>query len=211
MNARVFAPIILAVAVSGCGVNTIPTREETAKAAWGEVQNQYQRRADLVPQLVSTVRGAAAQERNVLREVTEARASATQVQLTPEQLSDPQALQRYAEAQNRLSTGLIAIRQLQEAYPDLKSNANFQELQSQLEGTENRIAIARRDYNGAVQAYNTEIRTFPSLIAARFVYGAQPLQPFNATSPGADRAPTITFDPVTGATPRPGAPAPAAS
>lgn len=206
---RAAIALSLAVPLTACGVNTIPTKEEAAKAAWGEVQNQYQRRADLVPQLVSTVRGAAAQERNVLREVTEARASATQVQLTPEQLSDPQALQRYAEAQNRLSTSLIAIRQLQEAYPDLKTNANFQELQSQLEGTENRIAIARRDYNGAVQSYNTEIRTFPSLIAARFVYSAQPLQPFQATSPGADRAPTVTFDPVTGATPAP--PPPAAS
>lgn len=203
-RARAILAISFALPAAACGVNTIPTREEAAKAAWGEVQNQYQRRADLVPQLVSTVRGAAAQERNTLREVTEARASATQVQLTEEQLRDPAALQRYAEAQNRLSTGLIAIRQLQEAYPDLKTNANFQDLQSQLEGTENRIAIARRDYNGSVQAYNTEIRTFPSLIAARFIYSAQPLVPFQATTPGADRAPTITFDPVEGATPAPG-------
>ena len=210
LRAALLAPVA-AISLTACGVNSIPTAEEDAKARWADVQNQYQRRADLIPNLVASVQGAAAQERNVLREVTEARANATRIQISPEQLRDPEAMRSFSEAQARLTTAIIPLQRLQEAYPDLKTNQNFLALQSQLEGTENRIAIARRDYNGAVQAYNTEIRTFPSLIAARFVYGAQPLQPFNATSPGADRAPTITFDPVTGATPRPGAPAPAAS
>lgn len=190
---RIALPVALALTVSACGVNTVPTKEEAAKAAWAEVQNQYQRRADLVPNLVESVKGAAAQEKGTLTAVTEARANATRIQLTGEQLSDPAAMQRFAEAQASLTRSLIPLRNLQEAYPDLKTNQNFLTLQDQLEGTENRIAIARRDYNSAVQDYNTTIRTFPSLIGAKFIYGAEPLQPFQATAENADQAPAVKF------------------
>jgi len=180
---------VATVALSGCGINSIPTAEEAAKAKWADVQNQYQRRADLIPNLVNTVRAAAQQERTVLREVTEARASATRVTVAPNQLTDPAAVNRYAAAQNQLT---LSLQRLQEAYPELQTNANFRDLQSQLEGTENRIAVARRDYNAAVQAYNTEIRTFPSVIGARVIYGSQPMQPFQAEE-AAQRAPTVDF------------------
>jgi LemA protein len=190
---RIALPVALALTVSACGVNTVPTKEEAAKAAWAEVQNQYQRRADLVPNLVESVKGAAAQEKGTLTAVTEARANATRIQLTGEQLSDPEAMKRFAEAQANLTRSLIPLRNLQEAYPDLKTNQNFLTLQDQLEGTENRIAIARRDYNSAVQDYNTTIRTFPSLIGARFIYGAEPMQPFQATAENADQAPAVKF------------------
>lgn len=182
-----FAPVLLVL--TACGVNSIPTAEETAKARWADVQSQYQRRADLIPNLVNTVRAAAQQERTVLREVTEARASATRITVTPEQLSDPAAMARFAEAQGRLT---ISLQRLQEAYPELQTNANFRDLQSQIEGTENRIQVARRDYNSAVQAYNTEIRTFPSVIGARIIYGSQPMTPFEAEA-GAQSAPTVDF------------------
>jgi LemA protein len=177
------------VTLSACGINSIPTAEENAKAKWADVQSQYQRRADLVPNLVNTVRAAADQERNVLREVTEARASATRITVSPEQLTDPAAMARFSEAQGRLT---LSLQRLQEAYPELRSNEGFLNLQSQLEGTENRIAVARRDYNAAVQAYNTEIRTFPSVIGARVIYGSQPMQPFQAEE-AAQRAPTVDF------------------
>jgi LemA protein len=186
------APIAF-VSLSACGINSIPTAEEEVNGRWADVQNQYQRRADLIPNLVASVQGAAAQERNVLREVTEARANATRIQLTPEQLSDPAAMQRFTEAQGRLSSAIIPLQRLQEAYPDLKTNQNFLALQSQLEGTENRIAIARTDYNQAVQAYNTRIRTFPDVIGAKIFYGAEPKVPFQATTPGAEQAPTVNF------------------
>jgi len=181
----VLMPFVLIL--TACGVNSIPTAEENAKAKWADVQNYYQRRSDLIPNLVATVRAAAAQERNVLREVTEARASATRVTVSPEQLTDPAAMNRYAEAQQRLT---LSLQRLQEAYPELHSNQNFLELQSQLEGTENRIATARHDYNGAVQAYNTEIRTFPSVIGARIIYGSQPMVPYQADE-AAQRAPSV--------------------
>ena len=177
------------VTLSACGINSIPTAEEAAKAKWADVQNQYQRRADLIPNLVNTVRAAAAQERTVLREVTEARASATRITVTPDQLTDPAAVARYAAAQNQIT---MSLQRLQEAYPELQTNANFRDLQSQLEGTENRVAVARRDYNAAVQAYNTEIRTFPGVIGARVIYGSQPMAPFQAEE-AAQRAPTVNF------------------
>jgi LemA protein len=183
----VFAPI--ALFLTACGVNSIPTAEETAKARWADVQNNYQRRADLIPNLVATVRGAAAQERNVLREVTEARASATRITVTPDQLTDPAAIARFAEAQSRLT---LSLQRLQEAYPELHTNENFRDLQSQIEGTENRITVARRDYNAAVQAYNIEIRTFPSVIGARVIYGSQPMAPYQADQ-AAQGAPTVDF------------------
>ncbi|HWH17959.1 MAG TPA: LemA family protein [Allosphingosinicella sp.] len=196
MNTRLLTALVAPAAIvslSGCGINSIPTAEEEVNARWADVQNQYQRRADLIPNLVRTVQGYATQEREVLTQVTEARANATRVQLTPEQLSDPQAMQRFAEAQARLSATIIPLQRLQENYPELRSNANFMALQSQLEGTENRIAIARQDYNRAVQAYNTRIRTFPDVIGAKVFYGAEPKVPFQATTPGAEGAPTVDF------------------
>lgn len=190
---RVLLPAALALSVTACGVNTVPTKEEGAKAAWAEVQNQYQRRSDLIPNLVATVQGYAKQEKDVLIGVTEARAKATQVMVDPAKLTDAGAIAQFQKAQDGLSSSLGRLLVTVEKYPDLKSDQTFLTLQSQLEGTENRIAIARRDYNGAVQDYNTTIRTFPSLIAAKFVYGAQPLAPFKATAPNADTAPTVKF------------------
>lgn len=190
---RLVLPASLALALSGCGINTVPTKEEAVKAAWGEVQNQYQRRADLIPNLVATVEGFAKQEKDVLVEVTNARARATQVTVSPDQLNDPAALQRFGEAQGALSQSLGRLLLVVEKYPELKSNQNFLALQAQLEGTENRIAIARRDYNQAVQDYNTTIRTFPAIVAAKVIYGAEPKAPFEATTPNADRAPEVKF------------------
>jgi LemA protein len=183
----------LLLSLSGCGINTVPTKEEAVKAAWGEVQNQYQRRADLIPNLVATVEGFAAQEKDVLVEVTNARARATAVNVSPDQLNDPAAIARFQEAQGALSQSLGRLLLVVEKYPDLKSNQNFLALQSQLEGTENRISIARRDYNAAVQDYNTTIRTFPSIVAAKVIYGAEPKAPFEATAANADQAPTVSF------------------
>jgi LemA protein len=190
MKFRALFAIATAALLSACGVNSVPTAEEAAKAKWAEVQNQYQRRADLVPNLVATVKGAGAQEKSILVEVTQARASATQVKLTDADLSDPAKVQSYQNAQNGLT---LSLQRLQEAYPELKSQANYTTLMSQLEGTENRIGIARRDYNEAVQAYNTRIRTFPDAIGAKIFYGAKPMVPFQATTPGADTAPKIDF------------------
>src|SRR5215204_1056660 len=169
--------VLLGLTVSGCGVNNIPTYEEQAKAKWSEVQNQYQRRADLIPNLVETVRGYARQEREVLEAVTNARARATAIQVTPELVNDPEAFKRFQEAQTQLSGALGRLLAVSERYPDLKSNQNFLALQSQLEGTENRIAVARRDYIQSVQSYNTEVRTFPGRLWA-MVYGAQPMATF---------------------------------
>jgi LemA protein len=191
-TAALLAPLA-ALTLAGCGVNSIPTAEEDAKARWADVQNEYQRRSDLIPNLVSTVKGYAKQEQDVLVRVTEARSNAGRVTLSADQLSDPAAVQRFNAAQAQLTTALVPFRQLQESYPDLKSNTNFMALQSQLEGTENRITIARRDYNQAVQAYNTRIRTFPDAIGAKVFYGAKPMVPFEATTPNAQTAPTVTF------------------
>jgi LemA protein len=191
--ARVAVILLAPMLLAACGINTIPTKDERAKAAWAEVQNQYQRRADLIPNLVETVRGYAAQERQVLTEVTQARASATQVQVDASTITDPEAFQRYAEAQDRLSGVLGRLMMIQERYPDLKSNQNFLALQSQLEGTENRISIARRDYNEAVRDYNTEIRTFPGALWAGTVHRwAKPMQTFQASA-AAQSAPTVDF------------------
>jgi LemA protein len=168
---RVLAILLMPVALflAACGVNSIPTAEENAKAKWADVQSQYQRRANLIPNLVATVRGAAASEERILTGVTQARADATRITVTPEQLGDPAAMQRFQEAQSRLSAAIIPLQRLQEAYPELQSQQNFATLMSQLEGTENRINVAVRDYNEAVRAYNTEIRTFPSVIGARVI------------------------------------------
>lgn len=191
--ARLAAPLALTLALGACGVNTIPTKEEAAKAAWAQVENQYQRRADLIPNLVSTVQGYAKQEKDVLVGVTTARANASAIHLSNEDLKDPAKVAAYEQAQNGVSVALNQLRPLQEAYPDLKSNANFMALQSQLEGTENRITIARQDYNTSVQDYNTTIRTFPAMIGAKVIYGAKPLVPFKATTVNAQVAPTVKF------------------
>ena len=191
--ARLALPLALTLALSACGVNSIPTKEEAVKASWGEVENQYQRRADLVPNLVATVQGFAKQEQDVLIGVTEARAKATSVNIDPTKLTDPAAMAQFEAAQGQLSSALGRLMVVVEKYPELKSNENFLALQSQLEGTENRIAIARRDYNQSVQSYNTEIRTFPSLIAAKVIYGSEPITPFKATTANAETAPKVTF------------------
>jgi LemA protein len=171
--------MLLALFLSGCGVNNIPTYEEQAKAKWSDVQNQYQRRADLIPNLVETVRGYARQEREVLEAVTAARARATSIQVTPELVNDPEAFKKFQEAQAQLSGALGRLLAVSEQYPDLKSNQNFLALQSQLEGTENRIAVARRDYIEAVRVYNTELRTFPGSIWASTLYRSQkPMETF---------------------------------
>ena len=183
--------IVLAVMLTGCGINTIPTKEETAKAAWSEVQNQYQRRADLIPNLVNTVKGYATQEQTVLTEVTQARAKATQVQVNANQLTDPEAIRRFQEAQAQLSGSLGRLLAISEQYPDLKSNQNFLALQSQLEGTENRITVARRDYISAVQDFNPEVRTFPGRLWAG-MYGAKPMAAFTTTEQN-QSAPSVKF------------------
>lgn len=180
-----------ALALTACGVNSVPTAEENAKARWADVQNEYQRRADLIPNLVATVKGYATQEKDVLTQVTQARASATAINVSTD---DPASLRKFGEAQGELSAALGRLMSITENYPDLKSNTNFLALQSTLEGTENRIGIARRDYNEAVQAYNTRIRTFPDAIGAKIFYGAKPMPPFEATTPGAQTAPNVSFD-----------------
>jgi LemA protein len=184
---------LAAFSLAGCGINSIPTAEEQVNAQWANLQADYQRRADLIPNLVNTVKGYAQQEKTVLIEVTQARASATSVKLSGDDLSDPAKVQAFENAQARLSAAIIPLQRLQEAYPDLKSNANFLALQDQLEGTENRINASRRDYNTSVQAYNTRIRTFPDAIGAKIFYGAKPKVPFQASTQ-AQEAPTVDFN-----------------
>ena len=184
---------LAALSLSACGVNTIPTSEENTKAKWADVENQYQRRADLIPNLVATVKGYATHEQGTLEGVTQARAKATQVTLNAGDLTDPDKMKQFQDAQNQLSGALGRLLSVSEAYPELKADQQFLALQSQLEGTENRIAVARSDYNGAVQQYNTMIRTFPAAITAKIVYGAKPIQPFTATSAHADEAPKVSF------------------
>ena len=209
--AALLAVVILPVVLAGCGVNAIPTKEEAAKARWADVQSQYQRRAGLVPNLVATVKGYAAQERAVLNEVTANRARATAVNIDPGNVPTPNQLQEYAAAQTALSASLNRMFTLvNERYPDLKSNANFLALQSQLEGTENRIAVARRDYNAAVQDYNTSLRTFPTVIWANTIHsGSKPMALFQANA-AAQSAPTVNFDgvgaPAAGTVPQGAAP-----
>lgn len=185
----ILAPIA-AVSLAGCGLNSVPTAEENVNAKWGNLQGEYQRRSDLIPNLVATVKGAAQQEKSVLVEVTEARAGANRIQLNAADLSDPAKVAAFNDAQNRLT---LSLQRLQEAYPELKTNQNFLTLQSQIEGTENSILVARRDYNEAVQGYNTRIRTFPDAIGAKVFYGAKPKVPFEATA-SAQSAPTVDFN-----------------
>jgi LemA protein len=188
---RLLAALALTGLLAGCGINTIPTYEEQAKAAWAQVQNQYQRRADLIPNLVETVKGFAQQEREVLQGVTEARARASGVQLTPEALNDPKAMERFQAAQRELGGALSRLLVTVERYPELKSNQNFLDLQKQLEGTENRIAVERRRYNEAVRDYNTRLRLFPGSIVARLL-GFVPKAFFEA-APDAATPPRVKF------------------
>jgi LemA protein len=187
------AVTLLGLTVAGCGYNTIPTLEEQAQAKWSDVQNNYQRRADLIPNLVATVQGYAKQEREVLTSVVEARAKATSVKVDASQLTDPEKIKQFQDAQNQLTGALSRLLAIVENYPDLKSNQNFLALQSQLEGTENRIAVARRDYIEAVRAYNTELRTFPGVIwASTFFRSNKPMAEFTASGDSA-KPPQVKF------------------
>ncbi|KAA5846721.1 LemA family protein [Pseudomonas chlororaphis] len=188
------ALLLLGSLLSGCGINNIPTLDEQAKAAWGQVQNQYQRRADLIPNLVETVKGYARHEQETLTAVIEARAKATSIQVDASTLDNPERLKQYQQAQDQLTGALSRLMVVSERYPDLKANRNFLALQSQLEGTENRIAVARRDFILAVQKYNTEIRTFPGRLWHSVMYSDLPVrETFEATSPDADKAPEVKF------------------
>jgi LemA protein len=189
----VLLAIVIGLSVSACGYNAIPTAEEQAKAKWSDVQNQYQRRADLIPNLVSTVQGYAKQEKDVLTAVTEARAKATSIKVDASTITDPAKFQEFQQAQTQLSGALGKLLAISENYPDLKSNQNFLALQSQLEGTENRIAVARKDYIEAVRSYNTTLKTFPGILwAMTFFRGNQPMQEFTAAA-GSETVPKVQF------------------
>jgi LemA protein len=192
--AAALAVAVLSLQLAGCGINTIPTEEERARATWSEVLNQYQRRSDLIPNLVETVKGYAQQERDVLIQVTEARAKATQVKVDASTITDPEAFKKFQDAQAQLSGVLGRLLAIQERYPELKSNANFLALQSQLEGTENRIAVARRDYIEAVRVYNTELKTFPGVLWAMTLYrNNKPMETFTITEEQM-RTPKVNFN-----------------
>jgi LemA protein len=186
--------LLMSWLLAGCGVNNIPQYDEQVKSAWSQVENQYQRRADLIPNLVETVKGFARQEQETLTAVIEARSRATSIQLSADDLADPQKVQQFQQAQNQLTGALSRLMAVSERYPDLKSNQNFLALQSQLEGTENRIAVARRDFIASVERYNTEIRTFPGRIWHTLMYSDMPIREnFQATAENADQAPQVQF------------------
>ncbi len=193
LRLRALFAAVLCLALSACGYNVIPTQEEYAKAKWADVQNNYQRRADLIPNLVATVQGYAKQEKDVLTAVTEARAKATQIKVDASQLTDPEKLKQFQDAQAQLTGALGRLLAVSENYPDLKSNQNFLALQSQLEGTENRIAVARRDYIDAVRTYNTTLKTFPGLLWASTAFrNNKPMAEFSA-SETAQTPPQVKF------------------
>ena len=177
--------------LAACGINSVPTAEEAAKAKWADVEAQFQRRANLIPNLAEIVKGASENERGILTEVTEARAKATSLNVTADDLGDEAKMEELAAAQGQLSQGLGRLLASFEAYPQIQSNQNYVAFQSQLEGTENRIAVAIRDYNEAVREYNTTIRTFPDTIGANIIHGAEPLVPYSAVTEGAEAAPTL--------------------
>jgi LemA protein len=183
---------LLAPLVPGCGYNSLVSGDESVKAAWAQVENVYQRRADLIPNLVNTVKGSAQHEEKVLTEVTAARASATQVKLSVDDLSNPEKVKQFEDAQAKLSSSLGRLIATSEAYPDLKANAAFRDLMGQLEGTENRITVERMKYNNAVRDYNVKCREFPTVIAAK-IWHFKPKTPFTATTAGADKAPEVKF------------------
>ena len=191
---RVAAVAVIAAGLGGCGVNSVPTAEELAKNKWADVQAAFQERANLIPNLAAVAKGAAEQEKGILVGVTEARAKATSITLSGDDLKDPAKMKAFQDAQNQLSGTLGGFGRLlanTEAYPEVKSITNYQMLQSQLEGQENRIRIALKDYNEAVRAYNTTIRTFPDAIGAKVIYGAKPMVPYEAATPGANVAPSL--------------------
>ncbi len=195
MIKRLSILLCLVAMLSACGVNNIPTYDEKVKSSWSQVENQYQRRADLVPNLVATVKGYAAQEKETLTAVTEARAKVSSMQVDANLVNDPQKLQQFQAAQQQLSGALSRLMVVVERYPDLKSNQNFLALQSQLEGTENRISVARRDFIAAVELYNTEIRTFPGKLWHMFLYSDMPIREnYQATSSNAEQAPEVSFE-----------------
>jgi LemA protein len=192
---KLFFILSISLLLSGCGINNIPTYDEQVKSAWSQVENQYQRRSDLVPNLVATVKGFAAQEKDVLTAVTEARSKVSSMQVDENLINDPQKLQQFQQAQQQLSGALSRLMVVVERYPELKSNQNFLALQSQLEGTENRISVARRDYIAAVQTYNTEIRTFPGKIWHSLMYSDMPIRDnYEATTEGAETPPEVNFE-----------------
>ena len=204
MRFRLISLILLSGLLSGCGYNTIQQQDEAVTAQWSEVLNQYQRRADLVPNLVATVKGFAAQEERVLTEVTNARARVGQMNISAEQASDPEALKKFQAAQGELSGALSRLLVVSENYPELKSNENFRDLQVQLEGTENRVTVARNRYIQSVQAYNTHIRQFPVNITA-MMFGYKPKANFSVDNEAAiSKAPTVEFAPATPPAPAPG-------
>jgi len=190
---RTVIALAAAAILSACGINSVPTKEEAAKAAWADVQSAYQRRADLVPNLVASVRGAAQSETTILTNVTNARAAATSINITTDDLSNPEEFKKFQDAQNQLTQALGQLRTVVENYPTLQSQARFADLMTALEGSENRIDTARTRYNSAVQDYNTTIRTFPDAIGAKIVHGAKPMVPFTA-SEAAQNAPSVNFD-----------------
>ena len=191
---KIWFATMAALAVSACGINSVPTAEEAAKARWADVQAAFQERANLVPNLAEVAKSAAEQERAILTDVIEARAKATSIQLSADDLNNPAKMQQFQQAQEQLGAGLGRLLANFERYPELKSIANYQMLQSQLEGQENRIRIAIRDYNAAVQDYNTRVRTFPEMIGA-MIRGAKPMVPYAAVTPGAEVAPTLDMGP----------------
>ncbi len=193
---RPLGPIALALLgallASGCGYNDIQAQDEAVKAAWAEISNQYQRRADLIPNLVSTVKGAADFERGTLEAVVEARSKATSIEITPELVNDPAALQRFMDAQGQLTSALSRLFAVAESYPQLQATGAFRDLQAQIEGTENRITVARGRYITAVQSYNTLVRRFPVVLTAKLI-GAEVKPTFEARSDVGDRPPEVQF------------------
>jgi LemA protein len=201
---------LAALSLAACGINSVPTAEENAKARWADVESAYQRRADLVPNLVATARGAAASETQILTNVTNARAAATSINVTTDDLSDPATFERFQNAQNQLTQALGQLRTVVENYPTLQSQARFADLMTQLEGTENQINVSRVRYNEAVQAYNTTIRTFPDAIGAKIIHGAKPMVPFRAEA-GSQSAPDVDFGDMAAPPARTVSPRPAAN
>lgn len=182
---------LAALSLAACGINTVPAAEEEAKAKWADVEAQFQRRANLIPNLAEVTKGAGENERTILSQVTEARAKATSVNVTANDLTDPAKMEQFAAAQSQIGAGIGRLLASVEAYPTIQSNQNYLALQSQLEGTENRIAVAIRDYNEAVRKYNTTIRTFPDIIGAKVIHGAEPMVPYKAVTEGTEAAPSL--------------------
>ncbi|MCB2051061.1 MAG: LemA family protein [Novosphingobium sp.] len=198
MNIRNFSRFVMlafaSLVLASCGINSVPTAEENAKAKWADVQNAYDRRAQLLPNLANIAKGAAEQERAILTDVIEARAKATSIQVSVNDLGNAAKLKQFAEAQGQLGAGLGRLLANFERYPELKSIVNYQMLQSQVESSENRINIAIKDYNEAVRDYNTRVRTFPEMIGA-MIRGLKPMEPFNAVTPNAETAPVLDMGP----------------